>query len=89
MALLVLGFLSILADHLWVGHRDDAPVAAGEDRRAADGVDPSDSKDRERMTPVTAQLLKATRTSRFGWLDEILERYRFSRKAADAHSAGE
>ena len=32
------------------------------------------------MTPVAAQLLKATRTSKFGWLEEILERFQFSRK---------
>ena len=32
------------------------------------------------LTPVAAQLLKAIRTSKFGWLEEILERFQFSRK---------
>ena len=32
------------------------------------------------VTPQVAQLLKITRSNRFGWLEEILERYQFSRK---------
>jgi tight adherence protein B len=43
------------------------------------------------MTPVAAQLFKATKTSKFGWLEQILERFEFSRKVQlrimQAHSS--
>ena len=51
MALLVLTFLLDSAGHLWVGHGDDAPVAAGEDRRPADGIDPPIREEQRRRQP--------------------------------------
>jgi tight adherence protein B len=80
MTLLVLGFLSILVITFGLvlaltrGSPEEKSVEqrmASIHRAAKTGND---------MTAVAAQLFKTTRTSRFGWLEEILERFQFSRK---------
>jgi tight adherence protein B len=80
MPLLVIGFLAILAASFGLvvvltgGSPENKTIGV---RMGAIQIPVNVLKD---MTPVAAQLFKATRTSRFGWLEEILERFEFSRK---------
>ncbi len=80
MPLLVIGFLAILASSfglvvvLTSGSPENKTIAL----RMA--VIQNPAKAMNDMTPVAAQLFKATRTSRFAWLEESLERFAFSRK---------
>ncbi len=80
MTLLVLGFLSILAitfGLILVVTRGSPEEKSVEQRMASIHGAARTGND---LTPVAAQLLKAIRTSKFGWLEEILERFQFSRK---------
>jgi tight adherence protein B len=77
MALVVLGFIAILLATFGlvvVMTRPSAEERTIEQRMALIHQS-ANSKD----SPEIMQLLKATRTGKFGWLDEILERYRFAR----------
>jgi tight adherence protein B len=91
MPLLVAGFLAILVASfvlvmvLTGGSPESKTIGL---RMAA--IQPP-AKAMNDMTPVAAQLFKATRTSRVGWLEEILEPFAFSRKLqiriSQAHSS--
>jgi tight adherence protein B len=80
MALLVLGFISILliTFTLVIAMTRRSPVEKSMDQRLASIQ--TGTKNGASGTPETTQLLKATRASRFGWFEEILERYQLSRK---------
>ena len=77
MALPVLLFLSILLATfvLVVAMTRPSPQEKTMDQRMALIHKP---KNKAGATPETEQLFKATSTGRFGWLDEILERYQFA-----------
>jgi tight adherence protein B len=80
MPLLVIGFLAILAASfgLIVVLTGASPENKTIGLRMAAIQTPA--KAMNDMTPVAAQLFKATRTSRFGWLEEMLQRFQFSQK---------
>jgi tight adherence protein B len=78
--MLVLGFLTILAATFGlvvILTRDSAEQQSVALRMA---TIQTPVKALNAMTPVAAQLFKATTVSKFGWLEEILERFEFSRK---------
>jgi tight adherence protein B len=77
MALPVLLFLSILLATfvLLAAMTRPSPQEKTMDRRMAMILA---SKDKARITSETAQFFKPASTSRFGWLDEILERYQLT-----------
>jgi tight adherence protein B len=78
MALLVLGFLTILLATfvLVIAMTRRSPNEKTiEQRMALIYISP---KNKDGATPETTQLLKATRTGRLGWLEEILEGYQFA-----------
>jgi tight adherence protein B len=78
MALLVLGFLAILLATfvLVIAMTRRTPEEKTMDQRMA--LIHISPKKKDGTTPETTQLLKATRTGRLGWLEEILERYQFA-----------
>jgi tight adherence protein B len=80
MVLLVLGFFSILliTFALVVVMTRQSPLEKSVDQRLASIQ--AFSGNAAGAVPQTAQLLKITRSSRFGRLEEILERYQFSQK---------
>lgn len=78
MALVILVFLSILVASFGLVvamTRPSAQEKMMEQRMASIYVS---AKGRALAIPESAQLLKATRRGRFGWLDEILEPYAFA-----------
>src|SRR5271154_3373925 len=77
MALPVLLFLSILLATflLVVAMTRPSPQEKLMDQRLASM---RQAKNQGSATPETEQLFKATSRGRFGWLDEILERYQFA-----------
>jgi tight adherence protein B len=80
MPLLVIGFLAILVASFGLvfvltgGSPESRTIGL---RMAVIQTSATAMKD---MTPVAAQLFKATRTNRFGWLEEVFEGFQFSRK---------
>jgi tight adherence protein B len=80
MALLVLGFLSILliTFGLVAAMSRRSPEQKSIDQRLA-LIDPN-TRNEDGTAPETAQLLKVTKAERFGWLEDILENYKFARK---------
>jgi len=80
MPLLVIGFLAVLVASfglvvvLTSGSPEEKSIGL---RMAAIRAPAKAIND---MTPVAAQLFKATRTSKVAWLEAILERFQFSRK---------
>jgi tight adherence protein B len=80
MPLLVIGFLAILAASFGLV----VVLTRGSPEEKSIGVRmaaiQAPAKTMGEMTPVAAQLFKAIRTSKFGRLEEILERFAFSRK---------
>ncbi len=80
MPLLVIGFLAVLGATFGL----IAVLTGGSPESKTIGLRmaaiQTPAKAISSMTPVTAQLFKATRSSRFTWLEEILERYEFSRR---------
>jgi tight adherence protein B len=79
MVLVVLGFFSILliTFGLVVAMTRRSPVEKVMNQRMA-SIQAS-TKHEDRITSEAAQLLKATRAGNFGWSEELLERYHFSR----------
>jgi tight adherence protein B len=79
MVLVVLGFFSILlvTFGLVVATTRRSPVEKIMSQRMA-SIQAS-MKNEDGIASETAQLLKATRTGKFGWSEELLERYQFSR----------
>jgi len=80
MVLLVLGFLSILlvTFALAFAMTRPSPREKSIDQRLA--LMQTKARDVAGVTPETAQLLKVIKTGKFGWFEEILERYQFSQK---------
>src|ERR1700722_8288938 len=80
MPLLVIGFLAVLGASfgLVLVFTSGSPEEKTIGLRMAAIQNPVNAMND--MTPVAAQLFKAKRTSRFGWLEEALERFAFSRK---------
>ena len=80
MPLLVIGFLAILGASfgLVVVLTSGSPENKTIGLRMAAIQNPARAM--SDMTPLAAQLFKATRTSRVAWLEEILERFAFSRQ---------
>jgi tight adherence protein B len=78
MALVVLGFLAILLATfgLVIAMTRRSPEEKTIEQRMT--LIHLSAKDKVGTTPETAQLFKATRTGRLGWLEEILERYQFA-----------
>jgi len=78
MALVVLGFLSILLATfvLVVAMTRQSPEEKLMDKRMA--LIRLSAKAKDGATPQAEQLLKATIASRFGWLEEILQHYPFA-----------
>jgi tight adherence protein B len=91
MPLMVIGFLAILGASfgLVLVLTGSSPESKTIGLRMAAIQTPT--KAMNEMTPVAAQLFKATRAGRFTWLEEVLERFEFSRKLQmrimQAHSA--
>jgi tight adherence protein B len=91
MLLLVLGFLSILliTFALVAAMTRRSPLENTIDRRMAKIQ--TIRAPEVGIAPQTAQLLKATRTGRFGWFEGLLERYQFSqrlqKRILQAHSS--
>ena len=80
MGLLILGFLSIMLITfvLVVAMTRRSPVEKSIEQRMA-LIQPS-SRAEFGVPAETSQLFKVEKTGRFGWFDEILERYQFSQK---------
>jgi tight adherence protein B len=80
MGLLVLGFLSIMlvTFALVVAMTRRSPVEKTIEQRMA-LIQPS-SRAEFGVLPETSQLFKAEKAGKFGWFDEILERYQFMQK---------
>jgi len=80
MALLVLGFLSILliTFALVVMLTRQSPEEKTLDQRMA--LIQTLPRNEIDIAPETTQLLKATKSGKFGWFEQVLERYQFSQR---------
>jgi tight adherence protein B len=78
MALVVFMFLSVLLASFGLVIAMTRPSAQEKTIQQRMALIDRSAKDKASATPESAQLLKVTRTGRFGWLDEILEPYAFT-----------